>query len=70
VPAGEVAPVIKEAKGFRIVKILSRNAGRPYTYDEAKNELRKVLEQQKMQERLGAYIEELKKNHFVEIKGE
>ena len=70
VPAGEVAPVIKEAKGFRIVKILSRNAGRPYTYDEAKNELRKVLEQQKMQERLGAYVEELKKNHFVEIKGE
>jgi peptidyl-prolyl cis-trans isomerase SurA len=70
VPAGEVAPVIKEAKGFRVVKVLSWNAGRAYTYDEAKDELRKVLAQQRIQERLGAYVEELKKDYFVEIKGD
>jgi peptidyl-prolyl cis-trans isomerase SurA len=70
VAAGEVAPVMKEAKGFRVVKILSRNAERPYTYDEAKNELRKVLEQQKTQSRLGVYVEELKKNYAVDIKGD
>ena len=69
VPAGDVAPVVKEAAGFRIVKVLSWNEGRPYTYDEAKGELRKILEQQRVQERLGAYVEELKKSYSVEMKG-
>jgi len=70
VAAGEVAPVMKDAKGFRVVKILSWNEGRPYAYDEAKDQLRRVLEQQKVQERLGAYVENLKKDYSVEIKGE
>ena len=70
VPSGEVAPVLKEARGFRIVKIQGRNEARPYSYVEAKEELRGLLENQKVEERIGAYIEELKKSYSVVIQGE
>jgi peptidyl-prolyl cis-trans isomerase SurA len=70
VPGGDIAPVMKETRGFRIVKILSWNTARAYSYDEAKDELRKLIEQQKLQERLGTYIEELKKSYSVVIKGD
>jgi peptidyl-prolyl cis-trans isomerase SurA len=70
VDAGGVAPVVKEPRGFRIVKVLSWNAARPYSFDEAKAELEKLLEQQKLQERLASYIEELKKSYSVVIKGD
>ncbi|HEY5133174.1 MAG TPA: peptidylprolyl isomerase [Candidatus Krumholzibacteriaceae bacterium] len=70
VPAGGIAPVTKEARGFRVVKVVSLNPARPYSYDEAKTELTNFLEQQKLEERLTAYIEDLKKNYSVVIKGE
>jgi peptidyl-prolyl cis-trans isomerase SurA len=70
VPAGGIAPVTKEARGFRVVKVMSWNPARPYTYDEAKSELTNFLEQQKLEERLTAYIEDLKKSYSVVIKGE
>jgi peptidyl-prolyl cis-trans isomerase SurA len=70
VPAGGLAPVIKEERGFRIVKVLSWNAARPYSFDEAKGELMRILEQQRMEERIAAYVEELKKNYSVVVKGE
>jgi peptidyl-prolyl cis-trans isomerase SurA len=70
VPAGGIAPITKEARGFRIVKVISRNPARAYSYDEAKNELTNFLEQQKLEERLTSYIEDLKKNYSVVIKGE
>ncbi|MDD4857863.1 MAG: peptidylprolyl isomerase [Candidatus Krumholzibacteria bacterium] len=70
VPAGGIAPVVKETRGFRIVKIMNWNEGRVYSYDEAKDELQKLIEQQKLQERLATYIDELKKDYSVVIKGE
>jgi peptidyl-prolyl cis-trans isomerase SurA len=70
VPSGEVAQVMKEARGFRIVKVLGRNETRAYSYAEAKDELRGLLENQKVEERIGSYIEELKKSYSVVIKGE
>jgi len=70
VPAGDIAPVVKDAKGFRIMKILSWNAERPYSFDEAKDYLRQVVVQQKFQDRLAGYIGGLKKNYSVQIMGE
>jgi len=70
VPAGDVAPVIKDAKGFRILKIMSWNAERAFTYDEAKDYLRQLVGQQQMRDRLAAYVTELKKHYAVQIKGE
>lgn len=70
VPAGGIAPVVAEARGFRIIKVVSRNAARPYTYDEAREELRNLVRQRKMQESLDTYVEELKKTYLVELRGE
>jgi peptidyl-prolyl cis-trans isomerase SurA len=69
VPAGGVAPVFKDDKGYRILKILGWNEERAYTYEEAKEELRRYIAEQKGQERLGGYVEELKKIYSVQIRG-
>jgi peptidyl-prolyl cis-trans isomerase SurA len=69
-PAGGVSPVSKDARGFRIVKVISWNEARPYSFDEARKELTNFLEQQKLEDRLTGYIAELKKNYSVVIKGE
>ncbi|HEY5133939.1 MAG TPA: hypothetical protein VII85_09665, partial [Candidatus Krumholzibacteriaceae bacterium] len=69
-PAGGIAPVTKETRGLGIIKVLSWNPARPYSYDEAKSELMNFLEQQKLEERLTAYIENLKKKYSIVIKGE
>ncbi len=70
VAPGETAPVVKDPKGFRILKVVSWDEGRAYTYDEAKDELRRFIEQEKLELRLGEYVEELKKTYSVEIRGE
>ncbi len=70
VPAGQVAPVVKDAKGFRVLKVISWDEGRAYSLDEAKDELRRYIEQDKLERRMGEYVEELKKTYSVEIRGE
>jgi|WetSurMetagenome_2_1015567.scaffolds.fasta_scaffold68064_2 peptidyl-prolyl cis-trans isomerase SurA len=70
VPVGGLAPVMKEDRGFRIVKILGRNDVGTYTYDEAKNQVRRLLVEKKIMERMSTYVEELKKEYSVAIKGE
>lgn len=68
-PPGAITPVFKDEKGFRILKILSWNESRAYTYDEAKEELRRFLTEQKAQQKLDGYVEELKKIYSVRILG-
>jgi peptidyl-prolyl cis-trans isomerase SurA len=69
-PAGGISPVVKETRGLGIFKVLSWNEARSYSYDEAKAELTRILEQQKMEELTNAYVEELKKSYSVIIRGE
>jgi len=70
VPADGLAPVMKEERGFRVVKVLGWNEAGTYTYDEAKNQVRRLLMEQKIMEKMNAYVEELKKGYTVAIKGE
>jgi len=65
----EIAPVLKESDGFRVVKVLGRQPGRPYTFDEARDELKRVIEQQRRQDRFKEYVEGLKDIYHVEVKG-
>jgi peptidyl-prolyl cis-trans isomerase SurA len=65
---GEISPVIREPNGFRIVKVLSRNEPRAYTYREARDELEKLIEQQKMQQRFKDYVDELRGIYYVDVK--
>jgi len=70
VPAGGLSPVMKEERGFRVVKVLSWNEAGTYTYDEAKDQVRRLLVEKKIMEKMGEYVEELKKNYDIAIKGE
>jgi peptidyl-prolyl cis-trans isomerase SurA len=70
VPVGGLAPVMKEDRGFRVVKILGRNDAGTYSYDEVKSQVRRLLVEQKVMEKMNAYVEELKKSYSVVIKGE
>ncbi len=68
VKPGQVAPVIKDSKGFRIIKVLERNEERPYTFKEAEEELRNILRREKLQEKYSQYVEMLKEKYYVDIK--
>ena len=65
---GEITPVIKEGDEFRIIKVLEKNPGRPFTYQEAKPELENLLGQQKRMEKFGEYVHDLKGVYYVDIK--
>ncbi len=69
VPAGGIAPVVKEDRGFRVVKVLSWNAAGTYSYDEVKNQVRRIVTEKKIMDRMNEYVEELKKEYDVVIKG-
>ncbi len=69
VPAGSIAPVMKEERGFRVVKVLSWNAAGTYTYDEVKNQVRRIVTEKKIMDRMSGYVEELKKEYAVAVKG-
>lgn len=70
IPVGGVAPVVKEERGYRIVKILGRAEERSYSFDEAREELKGLLENQKLQDQMDDYIESLKAIYYVEVKKE
>lgn len=67
---GDVSPVIKETEGFRIVKILSRSPARPYTFAEARESLEEMIRQEKLQQRVDEYVQELKQLYHVDLKVE
>ncbi|MDZ7860460.1 MAG: peptidylprolyl isomerase [Candidatus Krumholzibacteriota bacterium] len=68
VKPGELAPVVKDSKGFRIIKVLGREKERPFSFKEAEDDLRKLLRQEKLQEKYTDYIDTLKSKYYVDIK--
>ncbi|MBI4720838.1 MAG: peptidylprolyl isomerase [Chitinivibrionia bacterium] len=63
---GDTSPVQRESQGFRIIRLLDREAEREYTFDEVKGELKKLLEQEKMDAIFEQYIQGLRKKFLVE----
>jgi peptidyl-prolyl cis-trans isomerase SurA len=63
-----LAPVIKDDKGFRVIKVIDRHEPRPFTFSEAREELKNVLRRDKMQQKYSEYVESLKKKYYVDIK--
>jgi len=62
---GDISQVMRESSGFRIVKLLEREAEREYAYEEVKSELRRNLEQEKMAMTYEDYISGLRKKFYV-----
>jgi peptidyl-prolyl cis-trans isomerase SurA len=70
VPAGGLAPVMRDDRGFRVVKVLAWNEAGTYSYDEVKNQVRRIVTERKIMDKMNAYVDELKKTYTVMIKGE
>lgn len=70
VETGGIASVLREERGFRIVKVMDRAVEREYTFEEAREELKGLIERQKLQGRMTDYIDALKEKYYMEIKGE
>jgi peptidyl-prolyl cis-trans isomerase SurA len=64
---GEVSQVLRESTGFRIVKLLEREAARPYEFDEIKPELRRMYEQEKLGEIYATYVKDLREKFSVVV---
>jgi len=65
---GGVSPVLREPSGFRIVKLLEREDARPYTFDEVREELKQLLEQEALDGMYNDYLEKLKTEFYVEVR--
>jgi hypothetical protein len=57
-------------RGVRIANVLAWNAAGPYSFDEAKYQVRRIVTERKILEKMNAYVEELKKSYTIAIKGE
>lgn len=64
---GDVSQILRESTGFRIVKLVEREEARPYEYEEVKQELRKLYDQERLEGVYTEYLEGLRKKFTVEL---
>lgn len=65
---GEVSQVLRESAGFRIVKLIEREAARPYEFAEVHDEVKRLYEQERFGSSYDSYLAELRKKFHVEIR--
>lgn len=65
---GTVTEPLLTPAGWYVFQVIDRVEGHRYTYDELKDDLRRFVENQKIEVALAEYIEELEDRFFVEIK--
>ena len=63
---GGFSPVLREPSGFRIVKLLEREGARPYSFEEVREELTGLLEQEKLETLYDDYLGKLRDEFYVE----
>jgi len=67
---GDVSQVLRESSGFRIVKLVEREAPRPFEFNEIRNELRQMYEQEKMGDIYQSYVAKLRGRFHVATFGQ
>jgi peptidyl-prolyl cis-trans isomerase SurA len=65
---GDVSQVLRESTGFRIVKLVERDAERPYEFAEIKQELGRYYEQEQFGKSYETYVRDLRKKFPVEVR--
>lgn len=65
---GDISQVLREPTGFRIVKLVERQSARPYEFDEVKDEIRGLIEQERLASAYDAYIAGLRDQYYVDVR--
>jgi peptidyl-prolyl cis-trans isomerase SurA len=65
---GEISQVLRESAGFRIVKLVEREAARPYEFSEVQEDLKRLYESERFGKDYEAYLVELRKKFHVEVR--
>ncbi|MFO7914758.1 MAG: peptidylprolyl isomerase [Candidatus Krumholzibacteriales bacterium] len=68
VEPGDIAPLVRDSKGIRIIKVIDFKSEGEYSFEEAREELKRILTQEKVQQKYTEYVNELKEKYYVEIK--
>jgi parvulin-like peptidyl-prolyl isomerase len=64
---GDISQILRESTGFRIVKLIDREANRHYSFEEVENEIRRSLENEKLALTYDGYIKNLREKFYVRI---
>ncbi|MDH3214777.1 MAG: peptidylprolyl isomerase [Candidatus Krumholzibacteria bacterium] len=67
---GDISPVLREPTGFRIVQLLARETERTYRYEEVQEELKKLAEQEKTANIYDDYLNRLRDEFYVDLRGD
>jgi peptidyl-prolyl cis-trans isomerase SurA len=67
-PTGQPTEPLLTSAGWYVFQILDRVEGHKYTYEELKDDLRRHVENQKIEAQLKTYIDELRDRFFVDIR--
>ena len=65
---GEVSTVVRSDRGFHVFRMVERREGGDYTFDEIREQLRRYLESQKLQEAYDEWMVGIRDSAYVEIK--
>lgn len=68
VEPGGIAPLVRDSKGIRIIRVIDFKNEGEYSFEEAREELKRILTQEKVQQKYAEYVDELKDKYYVEIK--
>ena len=64
---GEVSDVVETRFGYHLIKVEDKKPETTAPYDSVKEKIGEYLKQQKMQEEIAQYVDQLKKESNVEI---
>jgi peptidyl-prolyl cis-trans isomerase C len=64
---GEMSGVVTTQFGYHIIKVIDHKPGRVVPFEEAAQQIKQVLSEQKKQQRVDAFIDGLKKKSKIEV---
>jgi len=65
---GGVTDPVPGAAGFFVLKVLDREEGAVYSFDEVEGRLRDILFQQKAESKLDEFVDSLRERFYIEVK--
>jgi len=66
--AGDVRGPVRSARGWHVLQVTERIAGNVRPLDEAKDQIRQMLQEQQMEKGLQAFLRELRKRSHLDIR--